>query len=189
MNEALWRLIAARRHVGLRRLLAPGPGDAALQDIVEAAGHAPDHGKLRPWRFILVPASRRADLGEVFVDALVARRPDADDAARTAARDKAGYAACLLVAVLVDDPAAGPVPRTEKLVALGAAIQNMLLAGAAAGYASGLASGGALDTPAMRRLLRLAAHEEAVSFIGFGTAAEPKPPRGRLDTAGFYSSL
>jgi len=189
MDEQFLHLIARRRHVGLRRLLAPGPGDAALQRIVAAAAHAPDHGTLRPWRFILVPAARRAALGDVFAAALAARRPDADAVARAAARDKAAHAACLLVAVLVDDPQAHGVPAAEKLVSLGAAIQNMLLAAEALGFASGLASGGALDTATMRDFLGLAPHEAAICFIGFGTAADGKPPRERPGPAAFFSSL
>jgi len=69
--DEIWAHMAARRNVGLRRLLAPGPDDTGLRRIVEAATQAPDHGRVRPWRFVLIPAHRRADLGEVFVEALV----------------------------------------------------------------------------------------------------------------------
>jgi nitroreductase len=179
MNDELWELFSARRNVGLRRLQAPGPDDAGLRRILGAAAQAPDHGQLRPWRFILIPADRRADLGEVFAQAVALREPGSEDAARAAAHAKAFHAPCLLVAVSIDDPAAGPVTTQEKLVSLGCAIQNMLLAAHVLGLASGLASGGALDTPAMRRLLRLAAPERAVCFIGFGsgTCAKPRGPR------------
>jgi nitroreductase len=188
MNDDLWKLLPARRHVGLRRLAEPGPDAGALERILEAAAQAPDHGLLRPWRFVLIPRDRRADLGAVFEAALVRRAPDAADAARAAARDKAHHAARLLVAILVDDPATA-IPGAEKLVSLGCAIQNMLLAAQALGYASGLASGGALETPAMRQLLRLEPHERAICFIGFGTATTIKPPRPRPQPAAFFSSL
>ncbi|WP_229503830.1 nitroreductase family protein [Massilia putida] len=188
MNDHLWDLLPARRHVGLRRLLAPGPDAAALERILRAAAQAPDHGLLRPWRFVLVPQDRRADLGAAFEDALAQRDPAADDAARAAARDKAQHAPCLLVAILIDAPAT-PIPTAEKLVSLGCAIQNLLLAAQALDFASGLASGGALDAPAMRRLLRLEPHERAICFIGLGTAAVAKPPRQRPEPAQFFSSL
>ena len=188
MNDDLWELMAARRHVGLRRLQAPGPDDAALERILEAAAQAPDHGLLRPWRFVLVPPHRRANLGAVVEAVLAERDPDADEAARAAAREKARHAACLLVAILVDDPATA-IPTVEKLVSLGCAIQNMLLAAQALGYASGLASGGALAANAMRALLGLNAHEHAVCFIGFGTAEAKKTPRQRPRPGQFFSSL
>jgi nitroreductase len=188
MNDNLWELLPARRHVGLRRLLAPGPDAAALERILHAAAQAPDHGLLRPWRFVLIPQDRRADLGAAFEDALVGRDPSADDAARAAARDKGQHAPCLLVAILVDAPAT-PIPTAEKLVSLGCAIQNMLLAAQALEFASGLVSGGALEAPAMRRLLSLEAHERAICFIGLGTAARAKPPRQRPLPEQFFTRL
>jgi nitroreductase len=169
-------------------LLAPGPDAAALERILHAAAQAPDHGLLRPWRFVLVPQDRRADLGAAFEEALTGRDPAADAAARAAARAKAHYAPCLLVAILIDAPGTA-IPADEKLVSLGCAIQNLLLAAQALDVASGLASGGALDAPAMRRLLRLEAHERVVCFIGLGTAANAKPPRPRPQPAQFFSSL
>lgn len=188
MNDNLWELLPARRHVGLRRLTAPGPDAAALERILHAAAQAPDHGLLRPWRFVLIPQDRRADLGAAFEDALTGRDPAADEAARAAARAKAQHAPCLLVAILIDVPAT-PIPTAEKLVSLGCAIQNLLLAAQALDVASGLASGAALDAPAMRRLLRLEAHERAICFIGLGTAAAVKPPRPRPQPEQFFTSL
>jgi len=188
MYDELWNLMAARRHVGLRRLLAPGPDEAALDRILVAAAQAPDHGQLLPWRFVLVPQHRRADLGAVFEEALAQRDPAADATARGSARDKAQHAPCLLVAILVDVPGTA-IPTEEKLVSLGCALQNMLLAAQALGFASGLASGGALDAPGMRRLLDLAPHERAILFIGFGTADAQKKPRVRPQPGQFFSSL
>jgi nitroreductase len=188
MIDDLWNLMVARRHVGLRRLIAPGPGEAALVRILEAAAQAPDHGQLLPWRFVLIPQRRRADLGAVFEEALAQRDPAADAAARARARDKAQHAPCLLVAILVDVPGTA-IPPEEKLVSLGCAIQNMLLAAQAQGFASGLASGGALDAPGMRRLLDLAPHERALCFIGFGTADAQKKPRVPPQPGQFFSSL
>ena len=188
MNSDLWTTLAARRHVALRRLQAPGPDDAALARMMDAAAQAPDHGCLLPWRFVLVPSERRDDLGAVFEEALAQRDPTADDAARASAREKALHAPCLLVAVLVDAPGTS-VPVEEKLVSLGCALQNVLLAAQALGFASGLASGGALDTPAMRRLLALDAHERAVCFIGIGTGEPKKTPRVRPQPGQFFTSL
>ena len=182
-------LVAARRNFTLRRLHAPGPDAQALARIVEAAAHAPDHGLLRPWRFVLIPQERRADLGEVFAEALAERDPGCGEDALATARDKAQRAPCLLVAVLRDDPAAKAIPVAEKLVSLGCALQNLLLAAGVAGFATGLASGAAMDVPGMRRLLRLEAHERAICFIGLGTAAMEKPSRPKPDAADYLSSI
>jgi len=181
-------ILATRRNYTLRRLVAPGPDAAALSRIVEAGAHAPDHGLLRPWRFILIPQHRRGALGDVFADALLARDPASSDAARATAHDKALRAPCLLVAVLCDVPGT-VIPAHEKLVSLGCAIQNMLVAAQLLGYASGLASGAAMDVAGMRSLLRLDAHEQAICFMGFGTASAAKPPRPQPDATQFLSSL
>jgi nitroreductase len=189
MMDELWTCLAGRRHVSLKRLLLPGPDEGALQRIFAAAAQAPDHGDLLPWRFILIPPERRPDLGAAFAEALALRDPGADEAARAAAREKAFHAPCLIVAVLVDDPAAAAVPAAEKLISLGCAIQNMLLAAQALGFGSGLASGLGMASPAMRQLLRLAPHEQAVCFIGFGTGNAAKAPRERPSPARFVSVL
>lgn len=187
--SAFQTLVAARRNFTLRRLHAPGPDAAALARFVEAAAHAPDHGLLRPWRFVLIPQARRADLGQVFAAALAGRDPDCGEEALAAARDKAFRAPCLLVAVLRDDEGSKAIPVAEKLVSLGCALQNLLLAAGAEGFATGLASGAAMDTSGMRGLLRLAPRERAICFIGLGSAATGKPPRPRPDAADYLSSL
>jgi len=189
VNEELWAALAGRRNYPPRRLSAPGPDAGTLERIFEAVAQVPDHGLLRPWRFIVVPDARRADLGEVFAAALAERDPDSDESARGRAREKAFHAPCLVVAVLVDDPAANKVPRAEKLVSLGCAVQNMLTVAQSLGYASGLASGAAMGFSGMRELLRLAPHEGAICFLAFGTASDPRPPRERPRPADFVSTL
>lgn len=188
MNDDLWTTLAARRHVALRRLQAPGPDAAALARMMAAAAQAPDHGCLLPWRFVLIPSARRDDLGAVFEDALAQRDPAADADARASARAKAFHAPCLLVAILVDAPGTA-IPVEEKLISLGCALQNVLLAAQALGFAGGLASGGAIESSAMRRLLALEVHERAVCFIGLGTSESKKTPRVRPRPGQFFSSL
>ena len=189
MSEALWGLLAGRRNYPPRRLSAPGPDASALERIFEAAAQGPDHGQLQPWRLIVVPSARRADLGEVFANSLAERDPASDEMARARAREKAFHAPCLVVAVLVDAPDANKVPAAEKLVSLGCAVQNMLIAAQATGFSSGLASGAAMSTQGMRDLLRLAPHEQAICFLAFGTASEPRPPRERPQPADFVTTL
>lgn len=181
-------ILTARRHVSLRRLVAPGPDAAALEQIFRAAAQAPDHGVLLPWRFILVPEERRQDLANVFVEALVERDPLAGKEVCEAAAKKAFHAPCLATAVLVDEPGTG-IPVAEKLVSLGCAIQNMLIVAQALGFGSGLASGAAMNVPGMRRLLHLAPHEQAICFIGFGTGYAARMPRERPVPEFFVSYL
>ena len=187
--QAALALIHGRQHVAPKRLEAPGPDAVELETLLRAAAAAPDHGRIAPWRFVLVPPDRRALLAEAFVAALRERDPQADAAAVAAASEKAFRAPVLLLAVARLGPAEPDTPAAERLVSLGCAIQNLLLAAEAAGYGSGLTSGQAMDSPALRGLFRLAPHEQAVCFVNLGTVRARRPPRPRPEPADILSSL
>lgn len=107
--ELVAALIDSRRTVLPRWLGAPGPDAAQLQSIFEAAAAAPDHGRLVPWRFVLVPPAARDRLGAVFAEALRARDPSAGAADVAKAAAKAHHAPVLLLAVArLDMDAVGP---------------------------------------------------------------------------------
>jgi nitroreductase len=160
-------LIAHRRHVRFKLLAQPGLDAAQTRVILEAGACAPDHRQLRPWRFIGFSDAARAELGQWFVEALLERDPQAEPAAQARARDKAQHGATLLLAV-------AEVPSIERLISLGAALQNMLLMATALGLGSGLGGGRALSSAALRRGLNLQDGEHAVCFVAFGQAqAEP----------------
>ncbi|OIQ87843.1 putative NAD(P)H nitroreductase YdjA [mine drainage metagenome] len=179
-------LIASRRQSSPRRLLAPGPDAAQQRALFEAAASAPDHGCLTPWRFIVVPPSRRAALGDAFAAALLERDAQAAAADLEAAAAKAAHAPFLAVAVTREDPLA---PADERLLSLGCALQNMLLAAQAMGFGSGLVSGPALRASAMRRLLRLHDDERAVCFVAVGSVREAPAPRLRPQPEDFVGTL
>ena len=168
-----------------KRLAPPGPSDEALARIVQAAGAAPDHDRLLPWRFVLVPEAARPRLAAAFEQALVERDPAATGEQRKQAREKAFRAPVLLLAVarLAGEPAG--VPDAERLLSLGCAVQNMLLMATALGFASALTSGKALGSRPLRELFALAPHEQAVCFASIGTAAghsPGQPGRRRIGT-------
>lgn len=183
------QFIAGRQTLTPRRLLDPGPSPAQLEQLLEAAAAAPDHGQITPWRFVVIPGPSRVRLGEVFRQALLER-----DAAATApqqhdAAEKAHRAPCLLLAIV--DLAAGekPIPPFERVVSLGCAIQNMLLLARAMGFGSGLSSGQALASSALRRAFALSADEHAVCFVSFGTAGKVRPPGARPTPARICSQF
>src|SRR5579862_1263742 len=72
--DALDVLLTRRSPAGLKD---PAPGDAALKSMLDAAMRAPDHGKLRPWRFLVLRGEARARLGTVMAEALKRRDPAA----------------------------------------------------------------------------------------------------------------
>ena len=170
-------LIHGRQNFTPRRLIEPGPSPSQLHALMVAAAAAPDHGELTPWRFILIPGSRRQALGEVFRAALLERDKEATLGQQLDAREKAGRAPCLVLAVVDLAPKDKPVPDVERMVSLGCAVQNMLLMARAMGYGSGLSSGKALESDALRRAFGLSEYERAACFVSFGTVSKARPMR------------
>jgi len=165
-------LITSRYSVSPKRLVAPGPDQEQLQSLIEAAGCAPDHELLRPWRLVHIAPSQRPALGDVFVQALLERLPAATAQAQAQAREKAFRAPSLLLAVARLEPAHADVTEAERHVALGAALQNLLLAAHGQGFGAMLSSGHALRTGSFARAFALAPGEQALCFVSIGTPTE-----------------
>jgi nitroreductase len=187
--ELAQALITTRQHVSPKRLAAPGPDRVQFDLMLRAAAAAPDHGLLRPWRFIVVPPARRGLLAEVFAQALVDRDAAATPDQVRAARDKAHRAPLLMLAVARLGAAEPDIPPVERLVSTGAAIQNLLLSAHAMGFGAGLTSGQALRSPRLRELFALEAGEEAVCFVNVGTVTRGKAARRHPDPSEFVSEL
>lgn len=172
-------LIQSRRHVGPRHLVEPAPDEGQLRELFTAAAAAPDHERLRPWRFLVLGSSARERLADCFAHALLERDASATAAQVEQAREKA-FRAPLLILAIADLRAEQPdVSSAERLVSLGCAIQNLLLAAQARGFASGLSSGRALQSQVLRQAFGLHEGEQALCFISLGTASRVKPSRGR----------
>jgi len=182
-------LISSRQNILPRRLSEPGPSAAQIEQLFRAAAAAPDHGQLRPWRFVLVPTEKRAELAEVFAQALMDRDASATGEQLASAREKAYRAPLLILVVACLGPREPDIPMLERMVSVGCAIQNMLLTAHSMAFGAGLTSGQAMPSPRMRTLFQLQAGEEAVCFINVGTASKRKPPRPRPEPAEFVTSL
>lgn len=183
-------LIHSRRNVTPRRLVEPGPDEAQLQALLALAAAAPDHGQLTPWRFVVVPHDQRHRLAQVFALALAERDPSATQAQIASAREKAFRAPLLLVAVACLGPREPDTPPLERMVSMGAAIQNMLLGAHAMGFGSGLTSGKAMASPRLRALLALAEDEQPVCCVNIGSVKRNKPRDGlRPEPSAFVQTL
>ncbi|MGE4329039.1 nitroreductase family protein [Diaphorobacter sp.] len=187
--ELVSALVQARQTILPKRLGGPGPDAAQLQAILAAAGHAPDHGCLLPWRFILVPQQARAALGDAFAQALLERDPLAAAAQQEQAREKAFRAPVLLLAV-VDEQCGDPeITPSERMVSAGCAVQNLLLMATAQGFGSALTSGKALHSHALRTLFALRGSERALCFVSLGSVVSRKPVRPRPMPAHYIGTL
>lgn len=182
-------LIHSRHHWSPRWLGDPGPDDEQVEKILSAAGAAPDHGRLTPWRLIIIPPDRRHRLGEAFAEALVARDSEATEVQRQDARAKASRGPFLVLVVARLDPKLGPTHPQERIISAGCAIQNMLLIAHAMGFGAGLSSGRTLYSQQMRLLFELNAHEQPLCFMTVGTVHTHKAPKPRPVIANYICTL
>ncbi|MES2494892.1 MAG: nitroreductase [Pseudomonadota bacterium] len=126
-------LLATRRSGKPRDMIAPGPDSAQLRQILEAAMRVPDHGKLAPWRFVIVESERRTAFADLLKDAYRAEKPEAGRL-ELEAMEQFAMQAPVLVAVLSTPSQASKIPVWEQELSAGAACMNLLLATHAAGF-------------------------------------------------------
>jgi nitroreductase len=150
------------------KLEAPGPSEAELDRMFASAVRAPDHGKLRPWRFVVIPSEKRAAFGELMADSLRRRVPDASADMLERERAKAMRAP---VIVVVAARVARPhrIPEIEQIAAASAAAQTIMLAAPALGYGAMWKTGDPAYDPAVRVALGLAPEDEIIGFLYIGT--------------------
>jgi nitroreductase len=183
-------LIETRQNVSPKRLVEPGPSPQQFEALMSLAAAVPDHGLLMPWRFIVVPASQRHALAEVFALALIDRDAGATLEQIESAREKAYRAPLLMVAVACLGPREPDIPRLERMISMGAAVQNLLLGAHAMGFGAGLTSGQAMKSKRMHALCGLGHEEFAVCCVNIGTASKRKSAaRLRPVPAEFVSEL
>lgn len=182
-------LIKSRQTILPKRLMLPGPDPDQLGMILDAAAAAPDHGQLLPWRFVLVPQSARARLGDVFGAALIERDAAATPEQVAQAREKAHRSPLLMLAVVDGERGDPEIDLHERIVSAGCAVQNMLLMATALGYGSALTSGKALKSPVLRALFGLSPGEHALCFISMGTVQSRKGERLRPAREDYLSIL
>jgi len=155
------------------KLSEPAPTREQLERILNAGMRAPDHGRLRPWRFVVLQGAARAKLGDAMADMLRAKVPDATPDQLNSERNKP-LRAPLIVAVAAKITK-GKIPEIEQLLAAGAAAQNMFLAANALGYGVMWKTGAAAYDPQVKALLGLAAEDHIVALLYLGTATASGP--------------
>lgn len=178
--------IATRRSIP--RLVAPGPTEAQLGQLLAAAVAAPDHGQLRPWHFVVVSGEGLGRLGALFAEAHAQREPQADVGAleKTAAKPLRAPMVIAVVARPVDAVHAWngkDLPAWEQEAAVAAAVQNLCLAAHALGLGAMWRTGWFGDAPLVREALRLAPADRVVGWVYVGTVPPEAtlPPRRPTD--------
>ncbi|MBJ7446128.1 MAG: nitroreductase [Brevundimonas sp.] len=169
--------LARRRSAPAQALSRPGPSREQVARILELGARTPDHGKLFPWRFVVLGADSRAKLAEAFTP-LAQNQPQPDKARAVLGKLTAAPVTILVISSPVPSQ---KVPVWEQQLSAGAVCMNLEHAAAALGFStSWITDWYSYDADALA-LLGLTEGEQVAGFIHIGTLAEPPLERPRPD--------
>jgi nitroreductase len=176
------KLLLSRRSGSAKAMTSPGPDASELRQILSAASHVPDHGKLFPWRFIVVEGEARGRLGDILVECLEKEAPVAPE--RASAERGRFLRAPVVVAVVSRVREMIPIPEWEQILSAGAVCQTMLIAATSLGYVANWITEWPAYHPLVRERLGLKPGERIAGFVYMGTSSVPLEERARpeLDT-------
>ena len=175
--------IHQRQSIG--HLAEPAPNAAQLDKAFSAALTAPDHHRLKPTSFMVVPENEREAFGELLSKAL-ADTGQTEEAQLERVKHHPFRAPLLVLALtrLQDHP---KVPQFEQILSSGAAIQNFLLSLQAQGFSTMWRSGAVVESALFKQALGLSANDLISGIIYIGTAVKAIPPRAEINTSEFVS--
>jgi len=151
------------------RLTAPGPTPEHLVRILEAAGRAPDHGRLRPWRFIVLDGDLKAKFAVAGATAKRNRVPAMSEEQFAMEREKLIRSPTIVVVACTVRREQTKVPEIEQIVAAGAAAENLFLSAHDLGYGVMWKTGAAAYDPGVKAAIGLDANDHIVGIMHLGT--------------------
>lgn len=167
-------LMARRRSSKVIHLTEPGPTAAQIDALLALAARVPDHGKLGPWRFVVIESDGRARAGEALASVT------ADEKSAEIARDTFLRApACVMVVSTAATHV--KIPEWEQQLSAGAVCYALLLAAHAMGFGGCWLTGWPVYDARARAALGLAEHERIAGFVHLGAPTEVPTERVRAD--------
>lgn len=179
-NPPIINALLDRRSVHPKRLIAPGPNAAAIQQMADCASTASDHGGLRPWRLLAITGESKDELADIFATIKLKREPAVTRTELERERDRARAVPVLLTVVsrfTQDHPV---VPISEQCACIGAAIQNILLCADILGFGAKMVSGRKVREPLLAKSLQLMDGEALFGFVCIGTIQADATFKARL---------
>jgi len=170
--------LARRRSASAMALTAPGPDDAQLADLLRVAARVPDHGKLSPWRFVVL----RGPAKDVFAEKITALAGSQANPVKANAALRKLTRPPVAVAV-ISRFIPGEIPEWEQRQSASAVCMQMLLAAAALGWGANWITDWYAYDPRALEVLGVEAGEQVAGYLYLGTAAEPPQERVRPDVA------
>jgi nitroreductase len=167
-NATLLDYLRTRRSVGSGFLGEPGPGPEEIETLLTIGLRVPDHGKLAPWRLILIEGAARAEAGARLA-AIVARRHPECDAAALEVERRRFLPAPLTIGVLSTARHHPKIPEFEQLLSAGNVAFNLVNGAFALGYAATWTTRWYAYDPEAAELLGARYGERFVGFVSIGT--------------------
>jgi nitroreductase len=171
-------LLLSRRSGSAKTMTGPGPSDQQIRTLIEIASRVPDHGKLTPWRFVILKGDARAAFGDVLAHALKSAEPDAGDE-RLAIEERRFLRAPVIIAVVSRVQEGIKIPEWEQILSAGASCQTLCIAAHAMGFVANWLTEWPAYNPMVREALGLHVGERIAGFVYLGSPAEPLVDRPR----------
>jgi nitroreductase len=172
--------------VSCAQLTAPAPSADQLEVMYQAAARAPDHAMLKPWRLLVIEAEQLTKLGEVFLQANLAKNPDLTQEQQRKILNKP-MRAPMIITVIASIQVHPKVPEMEQVITAGCAAHALELAAFAQGLGAMWRSGGMMFDESVKASLQLKDNEQIVGFLYLGTAKKFRKVN-KLDSSEFVSA-
>ena len=174
--------LARRRSASAMALVAPGPTRAELNALLRLAARVPDHGKLNPWRFVILQGEAKAAF-TTRLETIAATRPDAPKALGALGKLRIPP----LAVAVISSPVAGAIPLWEQQLSAGAVCTTLLIAATAMGYGANWITDWYGVDPQALEVLGVRDGEQVAGFLYLGSFGEPPQERVRPDLADIVS--
>ncbi|WFE74605.1 nitroreductase [Roseinatronobacter sp. S2] len=180
-DPAVMAFFQTRRSRPAKLLGLPVPDDHTLMAMLTAASRVPDHGKLEPWRFIVLQQAGCARIAQMIAEYGKAQGIDDDKIAKASATFAQAH---MVVAVVASPKPSDKVPQIEQTLTAGAVCLGLVNAALASGFGANWLTGWVAHDPAfITPALGLQPDEWIAGFIHLGTASSAPPERPRPDVA------
>lgn len=180
----LRRRLAERRSAPAQALAAPGPSDPEIDEILTLGARTPDHGKLFPWRFVVLGPRTRAEIAEKLAVLAELRDKPAKDQAVLAK-----LTAAPVTILVISAPVPNAKPVWEQQLSAGAVCMNLEHAAGAFGYSASWITDWYSYDPQGAALFGVRDGETIAGFIHIGSLSEPALERPRPDMAAKVTRL
>ena len=165
-------------------LTDPAPTSEEMSEVYKGALRAPDHARLRPWKFIEVRGDSRDKLAKIFIDTATAINSDLSEN-EISKLEKAPHRAPMVIILAANIKEHPKVPEIEQIISLGAAAQNILLGIHEIGYSAVWRTGNMAFNPEITKFLGLEENFKIIGYLYVGTSTGKEKPIPELEIQDF----